>query len=801
MIRNYFAVAIRNILKYKVYSIINILGLAIGMAACLVIFLFIQDELSFDEFNSKKHRIYRLNEIQSFEGMSPQKVALSMPGMGHYLSMEMPEVESYTRFWKRGPCTVKQGENKLLIKDFAIVDSTFFQLFDYKLLEGNTEMLLSEPYSLVFTKDAAQKFFGRTDILGEQVYLDIDEEQSFKVTGVMDNVPENSHLKFEVLLSMNSMLKRNPEFNDRWGSNFLNTYLLLKPKTDPKNLESKFADFVKKHIGEEADEVYTLFLQPLKDIHLGSMDIEHDYNNYRKFDKSYIRIFAILAFFVLVIASINFMNLSVARSTTRAKEVGIRKTIGAQKLQLVGQYLGEHILLAFISLLLAIAITALFLPAINNLAARSLSLTIWSGQLSFLVGLLLLTVCIGIVSGAYPAFFISSFQSVKALKGKLESFGKGNLIQNGLVVLQFSIAIMMIVGTIIAMEQLQFMKNRDIGYNKDHMILIPTSRQANQKYETLKNEFLSLPRLTGVTASGQRMGNNLHQTGAQIKNDTTVRRVTVSQINVDHDFLKVYDIDIKKGRDFSRSYSTDEQYGFIINQELADELELTEPIGTSFGFSWLHEDSLGTIVGITDNFNFNSLHHSVNTLCLHINPHWGFTEISVKVKPEDLGSTLAQLEETWNKLISDRPFEYEFLDEHFEELYRADQQLSSIISIIAVLAIIIACMGLFGLAAIVTEKRLKEIGIRKVLGAPVSQLLVLISRNFAILVGISILLAVPVSYLLVSNWLQNFAFRITVDGWVFMIAGLVSFLIAMFTISFQTIKAARVNPVDLIRNE
>lgn len=798
MFRNYLTTALRNLAKHKVYAFINVFGLAIGMAACLVIFLFISDELSFDGFHQKKDRIYRLDEVQSFEGMSPQNVALSMPGMGPNLLNEMPEISGFTRFWNWDKLMYEKEEKSLMVNRTAIVDSTFLEIFDFKLLEGDTHSALDEPYSVVMTEETAQKFFGRTDVVGEQLIIDDD---NFKVTGLLEDVPENSHLQFDALVSINTITRENPEFNDRWGSNFMVTYLLLEPNTDIEKLESKFPQFMIDHMGEEITNFYTLFLQSLEDVHLGSMDIEHDYQNYRKFDRTYIKVFSILAFFVLVIASINFMNLSVARSATRSKEVGIRKAIGALRKQLINQFLGESVLLTVFALALAIVIASLFIPYLNGLTNRSLSLVSITQQWEALLAIIVLACLVGVLSGAYPAFFLSSFQTVKVLKGKMESYGRKSFLRNGLVVIQFAIAIALIVGTLLALQQLQFMKSKDIGFDKEQMMLIPMSGEANEKYETLKNELVKKAGVKGVTASGQRMGNNLHQTGAKLKTDTVMREITVSQINVDHDFLKVYDIQLKSGRDFSKEHSDDSGFGFIINQELADELALEDPVGARFGFGWYNDDTLGTILGVTQNFNFNSLHHSVNTLCLHIHPEWGFSELSVKVSPDNMQQTISEVEQVWTSMVTDRPFEYQFLDEHFETLYRSDEQMSSIVSIIAGLAIIIACLGLFGLASITTEQRTKEIGIRKVLGASLAQILLVLSRNFALLVGTAFLIAVPISYFMLEEWLAGFAFRISIGAWVFVFAGLISFLVAMITISFQTTRAALSNPVKALRNE
>jgi len=798
MIRNYFRIALRNLSRYKVYSFINVLSLAIGMAACLVIFLFISDELSFDAFHQQKDQIYRLDEVQSFPGMSPQNVALSMPGMGPNLLEEMPEITNFTRFWVWDNLLYQKEDLQLVIDRTAVVDSTFLEMFDFELLQGDVSTVLDKPNSVVITETTAQKLFDDAAVLGEQLIINDD---NYEVTGVLADVPENSHLQYEALISINTVTQERPEFNDQWGSNFMVTYLVLAPHTDIEQLESKFPKFLESHMSEEATTYYTLFLQQLSDVHLGSMDIEHDYQNYRKFDGSYIKTFFILAFFVLIIASINFMNLSVARSTTRSKEVGIRKSIGALKQQLVGQFLGESILLTLIALILSLLIAAAFIPYINAISNRSLSLLAVFDHIEVIAGILIVACLVGILSGSYPAFFLSSFQPAKVLKGKLESLNRRSLLRSGLVVVQFATAIALIVGTVLATQQLNFMKSKDIGFNKEQMMLIPMNSEANEQYETLRNELLVQPGVIGVTASGQRIGNNFHQTGGKVKTDTSIHELTISQVNVDYEYLDVYDIQLKEGRAFSRDYATDAGFSFIINESLAKELGLEDPVGAQFGFGWYDNDTLGTIVGVTQDFNYNSLHHSVNTLAIHVHPEWSFSELSVKVSPDNIESTIQAVRSTWETLITNRPFEYSFLDEHFEELYQTDEQMSKVVSIIAGLAIIIACLGLFGLASIATEQRIKEIGIRKVLGASLIQILAVLSKNFVSLILIAFLISVPITYYLLQEWLEGFAFRISIGWWVFIFAGILSLLVALVTVSFQTTRAALANPVDSLRSE
>ena len=802
MLKNYFLIAYRTLLKNKVYSIVNLFGLGIGMAACLVIYLFINEELSFDEFHQKKNQVYRLDEVQSFTGTETQKVALSMPGMGPNLVNKFPEIQTFTRFWGMGRMLYKQGEGQFQIDKTVLVDPTFLEIFDFELVRGDRKTALDEPNSVVITEETARKIFNSTDVLGKELTLERNaNEIPIKVTGVLADVPYNSHLQFDVLGSIRTVVSQDQEFNNQFGSNYLVTYLLLNEGTDIQNLEAKFPGFMVEHMGEDINQYYKLYLQPLADVHLGSTDMDHDYHNWKKFDKTYVNIFIAMAVFVLLIAGVNFMNLSTAMSSTRSKEVGLRKSIGANKKQIINQFLGESILLSFLALVIALLLSAIFIPYLNNLTQRSLSWLKLFNQPETVFFILTGTLLIGLISGTYPAFVMSAFSPVKVLKGQFSKKGRKSILQNLLVTGQFVIAITLIISTILAVRQLNFMQNKDIGFNKDQILLVPLDRNANQKYETLKTELLNQGGVEGVTAAGQRIGNNFHQWGFRIKGDTSVQDFTVSNVNVDFDYLEVYDIKLKSGRSFSREFSTDPQYAFIVNEALVEELGIDTPIGRQVGHGFYHEDSLGTIIGVTGNFNFNSLHHKVNTLAISLHPEWGYEEMSVKIKPDNVSETIANIKSTWERVLPNRPFEYSFLDQHFATLYVSDKQMSSVVPIIAMLAIIIACLGLFGLSTITIEQRIKEIGVRKALGASLGQLFVLLSKNFVWLIFIAFLISIPITYYFMKEWLANFAFHISIGYGVFILAGLLSLIITIVTVSFKTIRAAKLNPAEILKYE
>lgn len=799
MLKNYYAIALRNIRQNPLYAFINIFSLAIGLAACLVIYLFISDERSFDTFHAKNDVIYRLNEVQKFPGTNEQKVALSMPGMGPAIQKEFPEVRSFVRFWIRGKQLLVKDETKILIENIFAADSNFFDLFDFELLHGDINSCLDQPKTILLTERTALKFFKSTvEALNNTINW---QDKEYKITGILKDLPENSHLQFDALVSMVTYTSEQPDFNNQWGSNWMNTYLLLEPNAKIDLLTEKFPALMSRHMDDpDINTYYKLYLQPLSQVHLSSMDIEHDYNNYRKFNGSYLDVFYVIGIFILLIAGVNFMNLTTARASHRWKEIGVRKTVGAKKIQLFSQFIFESVLLAFMALVLAVLLDLLFVPMLNNLIGRQLSLTVFFGQYQMIALVIVGTVTLGFLTGIYPSFYMTSFNMSHVLKGGAQKEGR-SVFRNGLVVLQFGLSLAMIVSTLIVVQQLSFMKNTDIGFNKDEIMLVPMNREANNKFETIKQELLKNSIIKGVTASGQRLGNNFHQWGFKVKADTGVMDITPSNVNVDYDYLKVYGIQLKEGRDFSKEIASDNGKAFIINETFAKELGLKETIGTPAGHGWYNNDSLGTIIGVVKDFNFNSLHYKVNTLEMVVHPDWGYDELSVKIDGARTDEAIALVKDLWNTQVPSYPFDYSFLDEHFEVLYESDKQMSAVVSIMAGLAILISCMGLFGLAAITTEKKTKEIGIRKALGASEGQITVLLSRNFAWLIVLSFVLISPITYYFLHSWLQQFAYRIGINPLVFLLGGAISMSIALLTISYHTIRSARANPVKALRYE
>jgi len=798
MIKNYFKIAWRNLWNNKIYSTINIVGLAIGMAACIVIMVFVFYEKNFDGIHKKN--IYRLDEVQKFEGMvAPQNVALSMYPMGPTMKNEFQEILNFTRIYASQKVRMGKNDQIYYLPSTLWVDSTFLQLFDFRLLNGDRKNVLQKPNSVVLTEETATRLFGKDEAIGKTLNRYGRDTLPFTVTGILANVPGNSHLQFDALFSFNTITQ--PEMMNNWGGNWLVTYFELASDVNPVSMAQKFPDFLKSHMNGDNWKNYELFLQPLKEVHAHSSNITHDYINYQKFDQKHTYIFFVIAFIVLLIACINFMNLSTARSSGRAKEVGVRKSIGAQKGQLALQFLTESVLISMLALILAIGMAMLLLPAASKLSLRELELPLFSNGWLILT-LLFATIVLGLFAGSYPAVYLSSFEPVAILKGSFQTGSNKGGFRNILVISQFTGAVFLIISTLFAVKQLRFMQLKDPGFNREQVMIITLNNTGNRNFETLKKELLNNSLITGVTASQQRLGNNLHQTGVRYHGDGPMRVLTSSQIVVDPDYLSLYQIALVAGSNFSKE-STMNAREYIVNESLAKELLKDNPsasvetvVGKMFGFGGM--DSTGRIIGVAKDFNFNSFHHKIETLFMFNQKDWGFGEMSVKINGSQASKAIAYIQASWSKLVPDSPFEYKFLDEHFNEMYRADNQVSRIVG---VLAIIIACLGLFGLATYSAEKRIKEIGIRKVMGAGVYNVVSLLSGNFIKLVLISILLAWGLAWIALNRWLQDFAYRVDIDWWVFVVAGLISIIISLMTISFQAFKAAIANPVKSLRTE
>lgn len=795
MYKNYFKIAFRNLLKYKGYSFINIFGLALGMASCLLILLFVNNELDFDSIHTKKANIYRLDEVQTFGAVSPQKVALSMYPMGPNLVADYPEIVNFTRFWTMGRTLVESDDKQYYIGEIARVDTAFLEIFDFQLINGRVEDAFQDMFNVIISESTAKRLFGNSDPIGKLLKLPNDDV-NMKVTAVMADVPENSHLQFDALVSTKAWDDENRRTG--WGSNYLNTYLQLADNVDVAALEEKFDEFLVKFIGEERLDLYELFLQPLTDVHLGSMDITHDYNNHKKFARSSVNIFLILAFFVLLIASINFMNLSTARATTRSREVGVRKSVGAFKAQITSQFIVESVLLSLFALAIAVGLCFASINSLARIIDRDLSLSLFFEPLNLIV-IVATSILIGLMSGIYPALVMSNFNPVIALKGNGSAGGK-SFFRNALVVFQYAIAITIIIGTSVATRQLNFMQNLDLGFDKELTVMVDMYGDTNEKYDVLSSELKNQSNVLDVTATSQRLGNNLHQTSMTYRADTALINASSSFVAVDHNFFDYYKMEIIEGRALSDEYAADARgRSFVVNQTLAKELGASgaDVLGMPFNFGG--SDTLGTVVGIVKDFNYNKLSLKVEPLFMSQQPNSWWTEINVKVKAGELQTALGEIESVWTSLFPQRPFEYQFLDDHIDAMYQSEMQLTKVISILSGLAIIIASLGLFGLASFTVRQRLKEMGIRKVLGASVGQIVVILSKRFTLLVFIAFLVAAPVTYFMMDEWLDSYTYKISIGALVFIVVGIGSWLIALLTVSIQSFRVARSNPVETLR--
>ncbi len=807
MLKNYFKTALRNIARQKGYSLINLTGLAIGMACCLLILMFVNDELSYDNYNKNADRIYRISLHLLYGGRDLQAAVVSAP-MGKTMTEDYPEVEEAVRFRDRGSCIFKYKENSFKEEKFLYSDPTLFTVFTIPLLKGDPQTALKDPYTLVISKKTAERYFGTEDPMGKIVKM--DNSQDYKITGVFDRIPRNSHFQFELVASLESLAEsREPMW---WNNNF-NTYLLLAKQADPGRLAAKFPEIIKKYmapqleklIGQSYDKIMAsgnflmeFSLQPLRRIHLHSDLIAELGPNS---DIKYVYIFSAIAFFILVIAAINFMNLSTARAAGRAKEVGIRKVVGSPRSHLIRQFLSESLLLSIISMMMALVLVNLVLPFFNSLSGKELSLAdIFSGQ--SILAVLVITLLTGLLSGLYPAFFISAFQPIAVLKGQLKSGVKSGWLRSGLVVFQFTASIILIIGTLVVMNQLNYIQNKKLGYDKDRVIILNNAYLLGNQAETFKNEMLNHAQFKSATISSylptpSNRSNSAVFPEGQIANKNST---TLQNWLVDYDYIKTMDMKIVKGRDFSREFSTDDS-AVIINQETARQFGWEEPLGKHLSriISDKGDMKSFTVIGVVEDFHYESLRNAIGPLIMYLGDN--NDNIAFRIDSKDIPGTIGLLRDKWNKFLPGEPFEYAFMDDRFNEVYQAEQQLGKIFGVFAGLAIFVGCLGLFGLAAFIAEKRTKEIGIRKVLGASVIGIIRILSREFVILVGIANVIAWPLAYVIMNKWLQAFAYRTSLTLTIFFAAGAAALLIALLTTSYQAIKSAFADPVRSLKYE
>jgi putative ABC transport system permease protein len=806
MLKNYLKIALRNISKHKGYSIINIFGLAIGITCCLLIFLYVKDELSFDRYHEKAERIYRVIEEVRLEGVGEESSSMPFP-TGDTLPVEYPDlIEASVRFFNFQLPTVSleygtSGEKRFNEPRFFFADADVLKVFSFPLLRGNSETALQEPFSIIITEDMVEKYFKEEDPIGKT--LRFQNGVNLNVTGVAKNVPINSHFQFDFLASFSTLRNMfGGNLPQGWYWNPCWTYILLREGSSPESLIERFPALVQKFFPDSIKDKVEIKLQPLTDIHLHShLDYEINPNS----DMSYIYIFSAIAVFVLLIACINFMNLATARSANRGREVGMRKVLGAYRSQIIRQFLGESMLLCLLAALLSVLFVEMILPAFNAFSGKELSAN-FLGDSSLLVGLALITVIVGIFSGIYPAFFLSGFESTKTLKGALERAGKNSFFRKVLVVVQFSISIILIIGTVICFRQLDFLRNRKLGFNKDQVVMLPAyGTPISRWYERFKDQIKQDPRIINVTAMEDTLGAK-YQTASYIPEGSQESNMQqIPLLVVMFDFIETFDMEIIAGRSFSREFPTDRQNGIIINE------------AASRRFGWEPEQALGkrlrqqggltmTVVGVVKDFNYTSLSFPITPFMLEMPRGQGqlnarIRYIAVKINAAEVRKTLSFLQSKWEEIVPARSFDYFFLDDELDKLYDAEEKMGKVFSAFTILAIVIASLGLFALASYTTELRTREIGIRKVLGAQVSSVVFLLSKEFTKWVLIANLAAWPTAYYIMQRWLKGFEYHISPGVLTFLLATVLALIIALLTVSFQAIKAALRDPVKALRHQ
>jgi putative ABC transport system permease protein len=795
MIKNYIKIAFRHFKRQKGYSFINIAGLAVGMACCILIFLWVYDELSFDRYHENADRIYRITYAEEIGG-AYDHYALPPFVAAPTFDAEIPEIMVYTRLWQRSGLITYENK-KFDERGIFYVDPDFFKIFSHEFIYGDPDTALDAPGSIVLTEDTAKKIFAHENPLGKTVNL--NEDGDLKVTGIIKNVPRNSHFRFNYLVSINTIQGRRAEFLHNWFVIQGWSYIMLDERANAEVVEKKLAPIVEKHAGEEArkyGQKMFYFLQRLTDIHLKShLNGEIEGNG----DIRYVYVFSIVAVFILLIACINFMNLSTARSANRGMEVGMRKVFGAHKKRLISQFITESVGLSFCGLFLALVIVELLLPVFNNLTGKEIN---EASLLNCVVGLGLigLVAFTGLAAGSYPAFYLSSFQPIDTFRKKMQSGTQKGTLRSSLVILQFTISVILIISTFIIIVQVRFMKDQKLGFKKEQVLAVRIKGRAiPQQYDAFKNELKKNASILEASYSNGIPGRTQTVLTTFLEGKPESVSYTFDFIFADYDFVKTYEIEIAEGRDFSREFGSDKDGAFLINETAAAKLGWgEETLGKKIGYS---DEVMRPIVGVVKDFHYRSLKEVIGPLAIFLMPE-GHPFLSIKMNTEDISAALSFIEKTWKSFEKDRSFEYFFVDENFDALYHSEEQLSQIITFFACIAIFVASLGLFGLASYTAEQSTKEIGIRKVLGASVGSIVVTLSKNFLKWVLVANVIAWPVTYFVMKNyWLSNFPFRIPISILIFIAAGVISIIIALLTVSFQSLKAALTNPAETLKYE
>jgi len=800
MLKNYIKTAFRSLLKNKGFTFINVLGLALGLATCLLIVFYVFDELSYDRYNTKANRIYRVNMDMKYGG-NTSSFAIAPPPLSTAIGTNFPEVETTTRIIKSEGTRIRKGNENVIEDKVAYADPSVFSVFTLPMLSGDPKTALAEPNTMVISESAAQKYFNSTDVVGKYLHL-VSETADFKITGVIRNMPAQSHFNFDYFLSMSSLASSKDQ---NWNNFAFSTYILFKQPGDHENFTAKLNKLFYQHFGaanyaqlQKSGNYIKMNLTPLTDIHLKS---NRQYELSTNSSITYVYIFGGIALFVLLIACINFMNLSTARSANRAREVGVRKVLGSSRKSLIAQFISESLMVTLFATIIAVLAAWALLPLFNQISGKQLALS--AQLLGWLIpSLLVMIVVVGVLAGSYPAFYLSGFKPIHVLKGKLSIGFKGSHFRNFLVVMQFSISIFLIIGTLVIYNQLNYIQHKDLGFNRSQVLVIKYVDVLDNA-KTLKQEIKQLPGIANATLSGFTPTGSLRAPDAVFTNKTPdAKNALFTEIwPVDEDYLNTMGMKLSTGRNFSNQLTSDSST-VIINETAARMLGFAkDPLNKKL----YRVDGPGkpvkeySVIGVVKDFNFSSLRDNITPVVMLLGNDKG--ALSVRIDAKNMVPYVAKIENTWNTLSPNQHFQYSFMDEDFDAAYRFEQRTGKLFLSFTVFALIIACLGLFGLAAYAAEQRNKEIGIRKVLGASLSTVIALLSKDFIKLVLISIAIATPLAWLAMHKWLEGFAYRQNIQWWVLVVTGLGAILIAFITISFQAVKAALVNPVESLRSE
>ena len=799
LIWNNFKIASRRIRRHKGFSFINIAGLAIGMACAIIILLWVQSELNYDRFHENRDSLFRVAAFVSFPNRSSHSV-IGPPPLAPALKEEFPEIIQSTRL-DDCPRLVFKNQDKVFYEQKGLLaDPSFLEMFTFPLIQGNPQTALSDSFNIILTEKTAEKYFGSENPLSKTLLV---EGQLMKVTGVMKNVPENSHIQFDFVLpfEIRRLLGDNLEY---WGNSNSYAYVQLHKQAIPEEVDKKIENFLSAKLATvfKMDNPFDIrmYLQPIADIHLSSFIDDQEYAVVG--DQKYVYIFSVVAFFILVIACINFMNLFTARSMKRAKEIAMRKVVGSSRPQLIRQFLTESLLFSFLSLLVAVAAVHSFLPISQNLLNKSLVMNLLDYK--FAAGLLLITLLTGILAGSYPALFLSSFSSIRILKG-INQRARGQLsARKFLVIAQFSLSIILIIATIIIYKQINFMRNTELGFDKDNVVYMPLKGNIGKQYETFKNELLQESSIMSISAKNSHpLLESDYTTEIEWPGKDPAQQIIMEATGVDYDYIETMKLEMKQGRSFSREHQTDAGGAFILNEKAVQLMGLESPLGKEIKV-WRNK---GIIIGVVKDAHFRSLKQQIEPQIQYLYSNLDTREMNesgvilVRIKGGQIPEALASLKKAWEKMEMDYPFEFGFLDQSVDNQYRNEKQISRIINIFTLLGLFISCLGLFGLASFMAEQRTKEIGIRKVLGASVSQILCMLSTDFAKWVVLASLVAWPLAYFILRKWLGEFAYRVDLGIEIFLLSTVFTLLVALLTVSYQAIKAAISNPIEALRYE